>query len=50
MKDYSTLHIKPIAGYTGVLTVLVNLGVVTQAQNDAKKYKYFWLHKVLINL
>jgi hypothetical protein len=31
MKDYSMLHIKPIAGYTGVLTVLVNLGAVTQA-------------------
>jgi hypothetical protein len=33
-----------------VLTILVNLGVVTQAQNDAKKYKFFWLHKILINL
>ena len=41
MKDYSILHIKPIAGYTGVLTILVYLGVVTQAQNDAKKFKFF---------
>lgn len=41
MKDYSTLRIKPIAGYTRVLTILVNLGVVTQPQNDAKKYNFF---------
>lgn len=41
MKDYSTLGIKPIAGYTGVLNILVNFGVVTQAQNDAKKYEIF---------